>query len=208
MKKSLSLILLTFVLLNAYSQKPSNVFMNYSEFKADTPAKSVDFEIVQRSQADIFMSGGILNYKIQKVKPSSEKEKFRQNVWGVIYQDTVFINSYPFSKRHGFNKILEKGYYTYFIGEPAFLRAEQLKLGIIKNGEAVKSVCCQTAYVILPDGTVKWLNPEILKQLVSDHTQLSQELENKKFAPEDVYEMFGVLSQYNLSKSDNLKTDE
>lgn len=114
--------------------------------------------------------------------------------------DSVFINSYPYSKLIGYNKILGIGYYCYFIGEPARLKEEQLKLGIIKEGEPQKGVCCKTSYVILPDGDVKWLNPVCLKELISDNSELTAELESKNMTPDSVYKMFEIIDKYNETK--------
>ena len=99
-----------------------------------------------------------------------------------------------------YNKIIEIEYYSYFIGEPARLKEEQIKVGIIKEGDPQMAVCCKTGYVILKDDTIKWLNPELMKTLLSDNEKLLNEFESKNLKPEEVYKMFDFLSRYNKTK--------
>ncbi len=196
MKKISSLFIITLISLLTYGQEP-NVFMTFSEFKTNSPSKHIDFQLKQRTNGNVFMTGGITNHMIKKVIPVAETENMTKNVWGTIVDDSVYINSYPYSRIPGYNKILVIGYYSYFIGEPARNREEQVKVGIIKEDEPQKGVCCKTGYVILPDGSVKWLNPELLKTLIADNPELIQELEKIKLTPDNVYEMFAILDKYN-----------
>ncbi len=200
MKKIAFMILMTLIVLNTYGQEIANVFMDFSDFKSNTPSKYIDFQIKQRTNFNVFMTGGITNYIIKKVKPSTETDNLTKNVWGVLVGDSIYINSYPYSKILGYNKIIGIGFYSYFIGEPARYKEEQLKVGIIKEGESQKEVCCRTSYIILPDGSVKWLNPELLKSLISDNPELVKEIELRNLTPDNVYEMFDILNKYNQTK--------
>jgi len=200
MKKITILILWIFSASATYGQEKANVFVTYSDFKASTPSKHFDFLLKQRTMGNVFMTGGITNHVIKKVNPSTETENLTKNVWGVLVEDSIYINSYLYSKILGYNKILGIGYYSYFIGEPARFIDEQIKVGIIKEGEPQKGVCCKTGYVILPDGSVKWLNPDLLKTLISDNSELIKELEIKTLTPDNVYEMFAILDKYNQTK--------
>jgi hypothetical protein len=200
MKKITFMILMTLIVIKSYGQERANVFMNFSDFKSNAPSKYFDFQIKQRTQGNVFMTGGITNHIIKKVNPSTETDNLTKNVWGVLVGDSIYINSYPYSKLLGFNKIIGIGFYSYFIGEPARFKEEQLKVGIIKEGEPQKEVCCRTSYVILPDGSIKWLNPKLLKTLISDNLELIKEIELKKLTPDNVYEMFDILNKYNQTK--------
>lgn len=200
MKKLTILILAILTASMTYGQEKANVFMTYSDFKANTPSKYYDFQLKQRTMGNVFMTGGITNHVIKKVKPATETENLTKKIWGVLVGDTIYINSYHYSKILGFNKIIGTGFYSYFIGEPARFKEEQLSVGIIKDGELQKGVCCKTSYVILPDGSIKWLNPELLKNLISDNPLLIKDLELKRLTPDNVYEMFDILSKYNLIK--------
>lgn len=200
MKKIAFLISMTLFAIMTNAQEKANVFMTFSDFVTSTPSKYYDFQFKQRSMGDVFMTGGITNYRIKKVKPSSETENLTKNVWGILFHDSVFVNSYPYSKLLGFNKVLGIGYYSYFIGEPARLKEEQINLGIIKEGEPQRGVCCNTSYVILQDGSIKWLTPELLKDLISDNSSLKKELESKNLKQENVHEMFNILFRYNMTK--------
>ena len=199
--KKISILTLSLMLtVQLFGQDSENVFRSFSEFIAMKPSQKYDFQLKQRTTGNVFMTGGITNYRIKKAKPSTTLEYLTKEAWGVFVDDSVFINSYPYSKLIGYNKILGFGYYCYFIGEPARLKEEQLKLGIIKEGEPQKGVCCKTSYVILPDGTVKWLNPDYLKELISDKSDLLAELESKKLTPDSVYEMLEIIDKYNEMK--------
>jgi hypothetical protein len=200
MRKLTLFILTTLFTTMLYAQEKANVFMTFSDFKAKTPSKFYDFQFKQRTTGDVFMTGGITNHRIKKVKPSTETDNLTKNVWGVLIEDSIYINSYPFSKILGYNKILEIGFYSFFIGEPARFKEEQISVGIIKEGEPQKGVCCKTSYVIIPDGSIKWLNPELLKTLISDDPEMISELESKKLTPDNVYEMFDILHKYNQTK--------
>ena len=199
--RNIMLLILTIFFINlTQAQNKANVFLTFSEFKEGMPSKYCDFQLKQRTTGNVFMTGGITNYQLKKINPSSEIEKMTKIVWGVKVEDSLYINSYPYSKIAGYNKILEKGFYSFFIGEPARFQEEQIKVGIIKEGESHKGVCCKTSYVILTDGSVKWLNPELLKTLISDNKELIKELETKNFKPDDVYELFDFLTRYNQTK--------
>lgn len=200
MKKIIFLALIALISLMTYGQEKANVFLTLSEFKANSPSKYLDFQLKQRTQGNVFMTGGIANHVIKKVNPSTETDNLTKNVWGVLVDESIYINSYPYSKLLGFNNIIGIGFYSYFIGEPARFKEEQLKLGIIKEGEPQKGVCCKTSYVILPDGSIKWLNPELLKTLISDNPGLIKDLESMQLTPDNVYEMFDILNKYNLTK--------
>jgi len=180
--------------------KVPNGYSNYEDFKNSTPTLTFDFEIKQRSGGDIFMVGGIANYKIRKVNPATDTEKIEYEIWGVRVGDVEYINSYPYSKIKGYNKIEGKGYYSYFIGEPARAEKEQRELGIIKPNEKQIAVCCQTGYVILPTGKVLNLRPELLLELCEDNGDIINEIKTARLRMEDVYKMFEILKKYNLSK--------
>jgi hypothetical protein len=180
--------------------KTNNGFADYNEFKLNKPTLSFDFQLKQRTGGDIFMTGGISNYRLKKIKPVNETRKVEEEIWGISVGDTVYINAYPFSKVKGYDVIIEKGYYTYFIGEPARTENEQRELGIIKPTEKQILVCCQAGYVILPDGVIKLLRPELLLDLCKDNDDLTKEIKAANLNLEDVYKMFEILKKYNLTK--------
>jgi hypothetical protein len=177
-----------------------NGFSDYSEYKSRTPSLTFDFQLKQRTGGDIFMIGGIANYKIRKVNPVANADKIDYEIWGIRVGEIDYINSYPYSKIKGYNKIEGKGYYSYFIGEPARTEKEQRELGIIKPNEKQIAVCCQTGYVILPTGKVLNLKPELLLELCEDNEDIINEIKAAKLRLEDVYKMFEILRKYNLSR--------
>lgn len=200
--KQIILMTITILFVTAiYGQtNTNNGFADFNEFNQNKPSLTFEFQLKKRSGGDIFMTGGISNYRLKKIKPVNEQGKVEEIIWGVAVGDTVYINAYPFSKVKGYNLIIEKGYYTYFIGEPARTENEQRELGIIKPTENQIMVCCQAGYVILPDGTIKLLRPELLLDLCKDNDDLIKEINVANFKLEDVYKMFVILKKYNLTK--------
>ncbi len=203
MKKVISAVFSIFFSGLVYGQTNNTVqngFVNFNEFMQNKPSISFNFIVKQRTQGNVFMTGGITNYRLENIQPKGEKEKLENEIWGVIFNDSFYINSYPYSKIKGYNLIIEKGYYTYFIGEPARAEKEQRELGIIKPTEKQIGVFGQAGYVITPDGTIKLLSPEVLAGLCKDNDSLSAELANAKLKLEDVYKMFDFLKRYNVTK--------
>ncbi len=200
MKKTIITILTISSILTVLSQKKNNTFITYAEFKEDSPSKYCDFKLKHRTMGNVFMNGGITNYRLKKIRPKTKTKIMTKIVWGVFVKDTAYINSYPYSKLIGYNKIIEKGYYSYFIGEPAKSQKEQVKLGIIKEGEKQKNVCCKVGFVILPEGQIKMLKPNLMKVLLKDNKALLNEYISKSYKQENVYEMFDFLHRYNLTK--------
>lgn len=197
-------ILFTFFIvtlsISAFSQNQNNIFKTYEDFKGGQPTDFVKFQLKKRTGGNVFMTGGITNYRLKKIVPETRNEEVTREIWGLIIDDSVYINSYPYSNIIGFNKLIEDGYYGYFVGEPASLKEKQVELGIIEPDEPQKVVCCQTSYVILPNGEIKWLTPELLGKLINDNQELTSEFESDKILQEDAYKMFGYLSRYNKMK--------
>lgn len=200
--KNAILTILSFLIISIIHGQTGNpnVFVDYREFQLNQPSMTLEFQLKQRTDGDIFMMGGISNYRLKKIKPTSAVEKVENEIWGVKVDNTVYINSYPYSKIKGYNQIIEIGYYTYFIGEPARTEKEQKELGIIKPNESQIAVCCKTGYVILPDGSIKQLRPELLIELCADNKQILKEIDKTFINIEDVYEMFDFLKKYNAGK--------
>lgn len=201
MKQFIIATLTVFLATTIFGQtKTKNSFADFNEFKSDKPSLYFDFQLKKRSGFDIFMMGGIANYRVKKIMSYTAVEKLEKSIWGVLVDGQVYINAYPFSKIEGYNLILEKGYYTYFIGEPARTEKEQRDLGIIKPTEEQIAVCCQAGYVILPDGTIKLLNPKLLLVLCKDNAEIVKEIRDAHLNLRDVNEMFDILKKYNLTK--------
>lgn len=199
--KTILITLLTIAIsIVAYPQTEKNIFRTYEEFKENKPSEFAEFKLKKRTGFNVFMMGGITNYRLKKIDPNANSEKMKKEIWGVFVDDSVYINSYPYSQIIGFNKIIENGYYSYFIGEPARLKDKQISLGIIKPDDPQKAVCCKTSYVILPNGEVKWLTPELLSELINDNQKLTEELRADNILQEDAHKMFGYLNRYNKMK--------
>ncbi len=204
MKKIFLTLTLLFFVLIFFGQTTNplkNGFLNFNEFLNDEPSLSLNFQLKKRTGGDVFMVGGIQNYRLKEIIPISDINTIEKEIWGVVVDHVFYINSYPYSKIKGYNQIIEKGYYTYFIGEPARTEAEQRALGIIEETEKQIPVCCKAGYVILIDGTIKLLRPELLTKLCSDNAELTAEIKSANLKLEDVLVMFDYLKKYNLWKS-------
>jgi len=195
---TLFVVLMT-TILGQTSNEP-NSYSNFNEYKNDTPSLFFDFQLKERTGGDIFMTGGISNHRVKSVKPKTETQKLEREVWGIRVNGVDYINSYPYSKIIGYNKIEGKGYYSYFIGEPARAEQEQRELGIIGPNDRQIGVCCKTGYVILPTGKVLNLKPELLLELCADNESIINEVKALNLKIENVFEMFEILKKYNLSK--------
>ncbi len=195
-------LILAFALASthAFSQSTSKGFRSYDEYLNKAPSLNIPYSPIQRTEGNVFMTGGIQNYYFKKVKPKELKNRIDTELWGVESDGMIYINSYPYSKIKRYNKIEGFGFYTYFIGEPARTLDEQRELGIIGPNDPLIQVCCQTGYVMFNDGLVKQLNPELCKEMISDNQDLLEEFEKANLEMEDVYEMFDFLKRYNSSK--------
>jgi hypothetical protein len=202
MKKLISVTLFVALMPTLFGQTTNepNSYSNFSEYENDAPSLFFDFQLKERTGGDIFMTGGISNHRVKNVKPKTETQKIEKEVWGIRINGVDYVNSYPYSKIIGYNKIEGKGYYSYFIGEPARAEKEQRELGIIGPNDKQIGVCCKTAYVILPMGKILHLNPVFLLELCKDNEEIVETISKSNIKTEDVYKMFEILKDYNLTK--------
>lgn len=204
MNKTIALVLVIFCSLLAHAQAEPKAkgFANFDEFILDTPSVPINYNISRRTRWNVFMSGGIRNYRFKKVFPASLKKRIKFGLWGVKTDGRLYINAMAYSGLFGYNLILESGYYSYFIGQPARTFVEQRKLGIIGPGENLKAVCCKTGYVMLNTGEIKRLSPSLLYTLLSENEALLQECKSSNLQIKDVNEMFDFLKRFNEWKTD------
>ncbi len=184
----------------AVGQTGMYYFKTFEDYKTNRTSSDCEYLLKQRTNGDIFMMGGISNYRLKKIQPKTKTDELTQNAWAILFEDSVYINSYPYSEIVGFNKILGTGHYAYFIGEPARTKDKQIELGIIQPGQPQMAVCCQTSYVILPEGAVKWLTPQLLAELLSDNQELTKEFKKDRVNQSDANKMFDYLRKYNEMK--------
>ena len=192
--------LLVTLITNAQTPDENNVYMSYEEFLHDAPSRTAQFTLKQRTKKDLFWTGGILNYRLKNIYPDVMSDLIKKYAWGIKADGKNFINGYLYCGVGGFNEILEKGYYTYFVGAPAQRKEWQVKTGLIKEGDKRIDACCKVGYVILPSGEVRILNPEYLATLIADNEELSARLQTDSLKMEQVPEMFEFLKEYNKTK--------
>ncbi len=198
--KNIIIISILFLISNKLSSQTKGGFADFNEFKENKPSLTFDFKVKHRTSGNVFMMGGITNYRLKKVKPESYIEKVEVDIWGVFVGDSIYINSYPYSKRKGYNKLIEIGYYSYFVGEPAGGEFEQRKLGFIGLEEKPVQVCCKVGYVLFEDGQIKLLTPDLLLKIVADNDKIFEIVKSANFKRENVPEMFKIISKYNMLK--------
>jgi len=202
MKSILTAIIAAAFFTNAIcqSQNSSKGFRSFEEFKNGQASLAINSSITQRTEGNVFMTGGITNYVFKKVKPKELIPQIEQELWGVECNGEFYINAYPYSKMKGYNKIEEMGFYSYFIGEPARTLNEQRSLGIVGPNDPLMGVCCKAGYVMKQDGTVKLLSPKMCRELISDNPELLTEFDKANLKMENVLEMFAFLKRYNEAK--------
>ena len=98
MRIAVNTFIMIFFLTMVYAQKENNTFMTYSEFEENKPSEYCDFKLKHRTTGNVFMTGGITNYRLKKIKPDTKTEEMNKIVWGIVFEDSIYINSYPYSK--------------------------------------------------------------------------------------------------------------
>ena len=161
----------------AQTVHPTKCFANFDEFKRNTPSLEFNLLLKKKDKGDIFMNGGITNHKLQKLKPLSFNDKVQKEIWGLIINDTVYVNSYPYSEIKGFNQLIGNGYYSYFVGETAIKPILQKQLRYVNPDPKKINFGPASPFVILPSGKIQFLSFELLKELIRDNVELSKELE-------------------------------
>jgi len=117
------------------------------------------------------------NYEIFNINPKTDKGKINREIWGIRVGGDDYINNYPYTKIIGYSKIY-KGYYSYF-----------------SRGYDII-----TGNVILPNGEIQKLTPQVLLQLCADNKDIIKEIQGTKIKDKDFNKMFEILRQYNLTK--------
>lgn len=139
-----------------------------------------------------------MNYKLVLFIKIQIKSKCPQKEFDSI----DYINSLSYCNIGGFNEILGKGYYTFFLGESALNEQYQRKLRMIEPNEKpiFLAMGAKTAFVILPDGRVSHLNLRVIMELCADNEELLLKIKQSDLKSNDVDKMFDILTIYNQSK--------
>ena len=83
MKHTLFFILLIGISINlTFAQNDPNVFSTVEEFQKNTPSTYSNFKLKKRTNGNVFMTGGIRNYRLKKIKPESKTEDMLKKSMG------------------------------------------------------------------------------------------------------------------------------
>ncbi len=174
-------------------------FSTYQEFQDGNPTLHYTLQLKQGNAID--MLGGIGEFNLKKIKPVSHADEVYRRVWGLEIDGITYINVYPHTNLKGFNEIIEYGYYKYFLGifpqNPRVQKELGMNIPKLKWG---KSLTGHVGFVLLPNGKIKYLGPELLAEICSDNKVLSEEITKANLEIFDVYEIYEFLKRYNQSK--------
>ena len=176
-------------------------YASYEEMKNGTPSFVFDLRLRENTKINKLLRGGIINYRIDRIDPEKDRTKVEVGVWALGIYGKQYINAYRYSQVEGFNEIIETGYYSYFVGDPPRDRDIQIEMGLTPPGvnRARKDLEAQP-YVIMPDGEVRVLRPEMLLPLCGDNEAIVEKLKTMNIRADDFPGMFAVLKEYNEAK--------
>jgi hypothetical protein len=203
MRNKVSILIVLFLCCSSYAQfklQKVEAFSSYEEFKNSAPTLEFNLQLKLLSQIDF--QGGIGIYILKNSKPAKNSDKISREIWGFSCNDTIYINTFHVTNVKGYNVILENGYYKYFLGRLPPNEKLQKEFGIfIPKPTWYQSVEYGIGgYVLLPDGKIKFLSPELLAELCKDNEKLYQEIVEAKLNINDQKKIFEFLKQYNKSK--------
>lgn len=191
--------LLIFCSSIVYAQNNTLCFENYSQYKTGNPSVGTEFTLVKRTSGDQILMGGISNYTFKDVYPKELKNKLTKEYFAVSHDGKVYINQFPFTKFKYYNELIGIGRVSYFVGLPPgpMDKQNQINLGFIKAGQGPIYITHSVGYVLLHDGTIKYLGPKLLSELVIGHKDLEAEVAINKYSSKDYIEMFKVIDKLN-----------
>ena len=113
MKKTI--VSLTFTVLSTvtlFSQQKMGGYLNFNEFKYNTPKYETEFKVEKRTKTSIVMMGGN-DYKVTNQNPEITASVIKNELWGVYSCDTLYLNSKKITKVIWYSKVEELGRYDF-----------------------------------------------------------------------------------------------
>ncbi|MEA4937557.1 MAG: DUF6563 family protein [Paludibacter sp.] len=118
MKQIFLLLALALITNYTLSQKYQNGgYKSYEELKNNTPAYPADFAVTRRTTADIKAWGGN-DYKVECTDESVSKKMIKSEIWGIIKNDTLYLNAFPIVNLGWYAKVEIPGKYCFL--RPSF----------------------------------------------------------------------------------------
>ena len=96
MKKMISFVLLL-IAYSSFAQSnklPNGVYLNFKQFKSQTPAYNTNLEVIKRTTADFILMGGN-DYKLESPTDSLKKSFIKKKIFAYVKNDSVYINCMP-----------------------------------------------------------------------------------------------------------------
>ena len=133
--KNVYLLAILFISVNAFAQLPTGTkeggYTSAAEFKNNTPKYPSGFTVAKRSRTTIIMWGGN-DYEVESTEKSIKSSTIKKEIWGVVKQDTLYLNAKPLTGYAGYTKVEVYGKYLYV--KPAFpTYAIQEEMGLTKD---------------------------------------------------------------------------
>jgi len=118
MKQILLLLTLAFITNNTWSQKyQDGGYKSYEELKNNSPAYPADLVVTKRTTADIKAWGGN-DYKVECADESVSKKMIKSEIWGIVKNDTLYLNAFPIVNLGWYAKVVILGKYCFL--RPSF----------------------------------------------------------------------------------------
>ena len=118
MRRAVVLALFLLFLSKTWCQVLQNGgFENLQDFINNNPTYEDSFIVNKRTIADIKAWGGS-DYKIESQDPSITKKIIKKKIWGIVKNDTLYLNGIPITGLAGYVKVEILGKYSFM--HPAF----------------------------------------------------------------------------------------
>lgn len=198
---ALFIIVLVFQPVSGFSQSFAKIYNSPTDFFNGICDSSQGIIIERRTRGQIIMNGGN-DFKISSEDKVLSK-KLKKQVWGVVYNDSLFINGRPL-------KLGGSWYgYTEIIGKRLFLLAgipldkdfqDQMAIASMMGGPLVAGIAGADLALVryyyevyLPYGSIAILKKEKMAELLASAPDLAQ-----SYALEEEPEKIPVLKRYLL----------
>lgn len=102
-------LILTFTTYHSISQENTfedGVYRTADDFLNNSPATTSVFQLIKRSDKRIKHWGGSRYKLVPEDEALSTKKFFQYGVWGIVQNDTLYINNQKYSYNSGYNRVM------------------------------------------------------------------------------------------------------
>lgn len=217
MTKSTALIaLLLLVKTTVFAQMAgttSGAYTSYEEFKSNSPKYTAGLVVEKRSKTNILLWGGS-DYEVKSTDKTITGKTVKKEVWGIVQQDTLYLNQKGLSGMNGFVRVELLDKYSFLrIGVPTKKIQKELGINIFEYlsgagamGGAVQGgqlAVLRFSLIYDIEQNKKWLlSKDNILMLLESHNDLKTE-----YLAEADMEKEDVLIKY-LKKLNQLEPDK